>query len=110
MSRDTSTRAWAWRARRSSASTVSRSSVSGIACARTGSGRHARLEREDGCLRAALHVQLHEDAAHVRLDGVLADVEQAGNLLVGFALGHQLQHLGLSIGERLVRLWRAYVF
>src|SRR5215472_14287267 len=62
-------------------------------------GDHAGADGIERGLRAALHPQFREDAAHVRLDGLLRIVQVMGDLLVGLPPGQQLQHLGLAWGE-----------
>src|SRR6185436_4159181 len=44
--------------------------------------------------------QLPEDRAHVVLDGLLADRQRVGDLLVGHALGDVVEDLDLARGER----------
>src|SRR5438552_9813843 len=53
----------------------------------------------DDRLHPRMQVQLLEDVAHVVLDRVLGDVEVLGDLAVAHALGHELQHLELAVGE-----------
>src|SRR5207253_3008784 len=53
----------------------------------------------DDRLHPRVQVQLLEDVAHVVLDRVLGDVEVLGDLAVAHALGHELQHLELAVGE-----------
>jgi hypothetical protein len=49
-------------------------------------GRHdAARERTHGCLSAILGTELGEHVTHVRLDGLLADVERDGDVLIRFA-------------------------
>ena len=48
------------------------------------------------CLVSAVEVQLGENALHVILDRVLADHQTLGDLGVGEARRHQLQHFQLS--------------
>src|SRR5215217_6743232 len=50
-------------------------------------------------LGAAPHVQLREDAVHVRLDCTLPDIELACDLLVGFAPSQEPQDLRLASGK-----------
>src|SRR3990172_5978372 len=51
---------------------------------------------------AVLGVELGHDVGAVRLDGLDADVELLGDLLVGGALGDELEHLALAGGEEVV--------
>jgi transposase len=51
-------------------------------------------------LRAVVHRQLAQDGAHVVLDGLLADRQGVGGLLVGHPLGDVIQDLHLARGER----------
>src|SRR5947207_6026428 len=86
-------------------------SASSISCAlpwlSPSSSRIRRMGRDqtdaDGIERGlgtALHTQLREDFAHVRLNGLLGIVQAVGDLLVGLPLGQQPQHFGLACGER----------
>src|ERR687894_1550183 len=52
-------------------------------------------------LGAAPHVQLREDAVHVRLDCTLPDEELARDLLVGLTPSQELQDLRLASGKGL---------
>src|SRR5262249_53551037 len=55
-------------------------------------------------LHTVTHPELLEDVRTVAIDGLLADDERLGNLPVGVALGHELDHFGLSGGQRVARL------
>jgi hypothetical protein len=48
---------------------------------------------------ARAEVQLGQDVAHVQLDGVVADVQRAGDRLVAFATGQVVQDLALALGQ-----------
>ena len=50
--------------------------------------------------RTAGSAQLGEDRRGVELDGVLADAEGRGDLLICQPLGQELQDFGLALGER----------
>ena len=50
-------------------------------------------------LDTVLHAKLGKDAAHVRLDGLLAEEEAVGNLRVAQAIAHQDGNLVLARGE-----------
>src|SRR3712207_9411931 len=52
------------------------------------------------CALPILQLELLEDVAHVVLHGVLADEQLAGDLAVVEPLGHEAEHLELSIGQR----------
>src|SRR6476660_3260725 len=54
----------------------------------------------DHGLGPVVHGQLAEDRAHVVLDGLLADRERVGDLLVGHALGDVVEDLDLARGQR----------
>ncbi len=56
-------------------------------------GQHDRLQ-------PVADPELHQDPGDVRLHGALADVEPAGDLGVGAAVGHQPEHLPLALGQR----------
>src|SRR5437867_3257554 len=58
-------------------------------------------------LHARVQVKLLEDVADVVLDGVLGDPESAADLPVRQAVGGELEHLELAVGER--RTQRAFV-
>ncbi len=49
-----------------------------------------------GCLVSVAQVQFGENALHVILDRVLTDYQTLGDLGVGEACHHKLQHLQLS--------------
>ncbi len=53
---------------------------------------------------------LREDMLNVLFDGLIADVQHLGNLLVRQPLGHLPQHFGLTLGQRDFRIagetWR----
>src|SRR5215217_1544784 len=51
-------------------------------------------------LDAVAHAELLEDVRAVTLDGLLADEQQVGDLLVGVGLGDQLDDLLLARRER----------
>src|SRR5689334_9568162 len=55
--------------------------------------------RVDDRLGAVVHGELPEDRAHVVLDGLLADREGIGDLLVGHALGDVVEDLDLARRE-----------
>ncbi len=48
----------------------------------------------------AVHVQFLHDAAAVRVDGIDAQVQGAGDLFVGFALGQHLEHFALAAAQQ----------
>src|ERR1035437_4170586 len=54
---------------------------------------------DDG-LRAVVHAELAQDAGHVVLDGLFADRQGVGDLLVGHALGDVVQDLHFARRER----------
>src|SRR3954454_20546291 len=54
-------------------------------------------------LDAVAHAELAQQVGLVRLDGLLGQVQDLGDLLVGVRLGDQLQDLLLARGERLLR-------
>src|SRR6185503_6276142 len=53
-------------------------------------------------LDAVAHAELAQQVGPVRLDGLLGQVQDLGDLLVGVRLGDQLEHLLLARGERLL--------
>src|SRR5919202_2569264 len=53
-------------------------------------------------LDAVAHAELLEDVGPVRLDGLLADRQQLGDLAVRVALGDELDDLLLARGERVL--------
>ena len=59
----------------------------------------ASLERHGYRLGAIGRVEFLEHRAHVALDGALSDEQQRGDLLVGLAVSHELEHLDLAGGE-----------
>jgi hypothetical protein len=48
---------------------------------------------------AGRKIQLGQDVGDMTVDGVLADVELAGDLLIAEALGHQPENLHLPLRE-----------
>src|SRR4051812_7681593 len=72
-------------------------------------GDEADARGVEGGLGAALHAQLGEDAAHVALHRLLADAQRGRDLLIGFALRQQPQHVRLAVGQRLGALRRAHL-
>src|SRR5512139_275489 len=58
------------------------------------------LHRKHRCLDARRQVQLGKDMADVQLDGVVADVEGAGDGLVAFAAGQVGEDFALARGQR----------
>src|SRR6266508_59681 len=60
----------------------------------------ALTHRVDDGLGPVIDGQLAEDRAHVVLDGLLADRQGVGDLLVGHALGDVVEDLHLARGER----------
>jgi hypothetical protein len=62
-------------------------------------GDQALLQAEDGGLGAVGQPQLGQDAGHVRLDGLLADLQRLGDLAVGAATGQRGQDLQLPRGD-----------
>ena len=56
-------------------------------------------------LRAVGHVELAEDPGQVRLDGLLADLEPAGDQLVRQTLDEQDEDLLLARGQAGERVW-----
>src|SRR4051795_4551191 len=54
----------------------------------------------DHGLGPVVHGQLAKDRAHVVLDGLLADGQRVGDLLVGHALGDVVEDLDLARGQR----------
>src|SRR3954447_1954266 len=50
-------------------------------------------------LRPVRHVELAEDPRKVRLDGLLADLQAAGDELVRQSLDQQAEHLALALRE-----------
>src|SRR5690606_2007419 len=84
----------------------------GPAAARRASGvtvYQPLAQGEQRRLGAALEAELGEEAGHVRLHRGLGHVEALGDGLVREALGHQGQHLGLALGERLAQLRPAHL-
>src|SRR5947209_4825398 len=84
-------------------------------CARRASALFGRerwhqsdVDGVEGGLRAALDIELAEDAADVRLHGFLADAQVARDLLVGAATSEEPEHVGLAIGKGLAALRRAH--
>src|SRR3954447_15444561 len=61
-------------------------------------------EGEDRRLYPVPEAELRQDAADVRLDGLLADVEAAGDLPVAATAGDQFEHLALPRGQALQRI------
>src|SRR5690349_17403214 len=57
----------------------------------------ALAQRIDRRLSAVRKVQLAKDIADVGLDGLLADDQRVGDLLVALALGDQTQHVHLAL-------------
>ena len=56
----------------------------------------------DCCCRRlgpVLDIQLIEDALHVILDGVLGDVQDIGDLLIGQSFDNQLEHFQLACAQ-----------
>jgi hypothetical protein len=51
-----------------------------------------------GCRRVT-DVELAEDVADVAFDGLGAEHEQLADTAVGVALGHELEHFALAVGE-----------
>ena len=58
------------------------------------------LHGVNDCLRAVVDRQLAQDRAHVVLDGLLADRQRVGDLLVGHALGDVVENLDLARRKR----------
>ena len=54
----------------------------------------------DRRLRPIVDADLAEDVLDVLLDGLIADVEHLGDLLVRQSLGHLPQHVALTFGQR----------
>src|SRR5687768_124300 len=76
---------------------------------RLGRGDEADSDGVERRLRPAHQPQLAEDAAHVGLDGLLADAELARDLLVGLPHRNEPQHVGLALGELLRAVRRAHL-
>ena len=55
------------------------------------------------CFGSVPYSQLVEDVDDVGLDGALTDKELVRDTLVGRALGYELEHLHLSLGEDFFR-------
>src|SRR4051794_23841645 len=68
---------------------------SGLRLAARSRDAHTRCE-----LRARAHAELRVDARERALDGLLAEEERGGDLLVGGALGDELGDLALARRER----------
>src|SRR5215469_6726059 len=51
-----------------------------------------------------VEIQLFHNPAAMRIHGVDAEIQDAGNLLIGLALGEHLQHLALPAGEQVDRI------
>src|SRR5438552_9510766 len=66
-----------------------------------GSVNDPHAQREVCDLRRVVEVELLHGVLAVALDGVEAHREEIGDLLVGLALGDELEHLALAIGELL---------
>ena len=82
--------------------------LAGIACRMTPALRHGsrvgrnetRLIREDYGLDSVAEAQLHQHAAHVRLDRILLDDQVAGDLHVRQTARYQPEHVDLARGQR----------
>src|SRR5205085_12245763 len=66
--------------------------------------QQSSCEGMNGRLRPRLHAELVEDVLDVRLDGLLAEVQLAGDLLVGLALGELVEHIKLALRQPPVTL------
>src|SRR5262245_29091815 len=62
----------------------------------SGARQPAARDAVRGCLVSVAQVEFGENALHVILDSVLADHQTLGDLGVGEARRHQLQHLQLA--------------
>src|SRR5213593_2406262 len=78
---------------------VTRRSESRMLTTPPGARQPATGDAIGGCLVPVAEVELGENALHVVLDRVLADHQTLGDLGVGEARRHQLQHLQLSGSE-----------
>jgi hypothetical protein len=64
---------------------------------------HPLLRPHHRRLRAAIGVQLVQDAGDVRLHRVRGDIERPRNLLVAAPVGQEAQHVGLPLGQHFYR-------
>src|SRR2546425_10549932 len=71
------------------------------AAAQVARAHQAPLHRVEGRLRSTLQLELAEDVAHVRLDGLLTDTELAGDLLVCLAFRDQSKDGRFPFGQDL---------
>src|SRR5699024_2277859 len=76
-----------------------RSQASGPSGGSGGGRDQTVVVREDHQLHTVAQVELRQQAAHVRLDGVIGDEQLLAHLAVRASLGDQQQHLPLAVGE-----------
>src|SRR3984885_15229994 len=57
------------------------------------------LRGDYGCSGAIIYTEFREDMFHVTLDGLFADAEGGGDLLVAVAPRHKRQYLNFASGE-----------
>jgi len=56
-------------------------------------------EREGGCRRPVLATGFIEDVGEVIGDGFFGEAQGLGDLAIAFALGSELEHLDLALGQ-----------
>src|SRR6478609_377062 len=86
---------------RIAASSVGRASAGAFAASDA-----ARLVGPHGDFDAVAGAELSHEAGHVGFDGAGGDVELAGDLVIGAALGYRHEDFRLACGERFSRLPR----